>query len=69
MSATEFRLEVGKRYKDGTTGELGTCTEYDPTDNTYQVVGDETGAGWYHSNGRNTSFPDDDSMAVFPLDE
>lgn len=68
MIDTEFRLEVGKRYKDGTSGELGTCTRYDSSDNTFEVVGDESGAGWYHSNGRNTTFPDDDSTAVYPLD-
>lgn len=68
MPDTEFRLEVGKRYKDGASGELGTCTEYDPADDTFQVIGDQTGAGWYRADGRNTSFPHDDTMAVYPLD-
>lgn len=68
MPYTEFRLEVGKRYKDGTSGELGTCTDYDPADDTFQVIGDQRGAGWYWADGRNMTFPDDDTMAVCPLD-
>ena len=64
-----FKLEVGMRVKDGTSGELGTCTEYDPHDDTYQVAGDESGPGWYTPDGRNLTFPADDSMAVFPITE
>ena len=65
----DFKLEVGMRVKDGISGELGTCTEYDPEKDTYMVVGDESGAGWYMPNGRNVTFPDDDDMAVFPITE
>ena len=61
-----FKLEVGMRVKDGLSGELGTCTEYDQETDAYLVVGDERGPGWYMPNGRNTTFPDDDGMAVYP---
>lgn len=62
-----MKLEVGMRVKDGTAGELGTCTGYDSSTNTYCVVGDDTGPGWYTEDGRNFSYPEDDRMAVYPI--